>query len=309
MNPNNYEDFVRLEDFDISEGTYLDFAGACFPSRRQLNEVFNELHNNSTLGNPHSRGNFSKKTEHLISEARQRVLSFVGTTSSEYVIVFTSGTTSSCKLIAECFPWTSNSVYCYPSNVHNSLLGIRTFAPNVYCLPSNYFNCKTLFPDPKIHPADRHPYYHLMAVVGECNFSGSKSNLFEIGKILHDNKGMNWLKRIPGVIEVSSLKPESESCNKNIRNKNLHNNHVYPEIDVVNNELSEWMWFLDASKLTATSILKLNDIPALHRPHFVTLSFYKIFGYPTGIGALLIRNDCLSKLRKRYISWLLPLAN
>lgn len=30
------------------------------------------------------------------------------------------------------------------------------------------------------------------------------------------------------------------------------------------------------------------------------LSYYKIFGYPTGLGALLVRKDALKHLRKRY---------
>lgn len=30
------------------------------------------------------------------------------------------------------------------------------------------------------------------------------------------------------------------------------------------------------------------------------LSYYKIFGYPTGLGALLVRKRAMSLLRKRY---------
>jgi selenocysteine lyase/cysteine desulfurase len=30
------------------------------------------------------------------------------------------------------------------------------------------------------------------------------------------------------------------------------------------------------------------------RPEFVALSFYKMFGYPTGIGALIARRDALA---------------
>ncbi len=30
------------------------------------------------------------------------------------------------------------------------------------------------------------------------------------------------------------------------------------------------------------------------------LSYYKIFGYPTGLGALLVRKDALKLLSKRY---------
>ena len=35
---------------------------------------------------------------------------------------------------------------------------------------------------------------------------------------------------------------------------------------------------------------------------FVTLSFYKMFGYPTGIGALIVKNDVSEYLVKRYFS-------
>ena len=37
----------------------------------------------------------------------------------------------------------------------------------------------------------------------------------------------------------------------------------------------------------------------LHGP-MQALSYYKIFGYPTGLGALLARKDALKVLRKRY---------
>ena len=34
---------------------------------------------------------------------------------------------------------------------------------------------------------------------------------------------------------------------------------------------------------------------------FVAFSFYKLFGYPTGIGALVARRDEMARLKKRYI--------
>jgi len=37
-------------------------------------------------------------------------------------------------------------------------------------------------------------------------------------------------------------------------------------------------------------------------PDFVSISFYKIFGYPTGLGCLLIRKDKFHKLRKRWFA-------
>ena len=38
------------------------------------------------------------------------------------------------------------------------------------------------------------------------------------------------------------------------------------------------------------------------KPDFVALSFYKLFGYPTGIGALLARRDALARLRRPWFS-------
>ncbi|EEY68134.1 molybdenum cofactor sulfurase, putative [Phytophthora infestans T30-4] len=37
-----------------------------------------------------------------------------------------------------------------------------------------------------------------------------------------------------------------------------------------------------------------------YHPDFVVLSFYKIFGYPTGLGALIVRKDVLSLLKREY---------
>ncbi|KAJ1405285.1 hypothetical protein B484DRAFT_404495 [Ochromonadaceae sp. CCMP2298] len=61
-----------------------------------------------------------------------------------------------------------------------------------------------------------------------------------------------------------------------------------------------WLWLLDAAKLAATSPLHLSSLPPLQRPHFVVASFYKMFGYPTGLGVLLLRRDVAPLLRCRY---------
>jgi selenocysteine lyase/cysteine desulfurase len=53
---------------------------------------------------------------------------------------------------------------------------------------------------------------------------------------------------------------------------------------------------LDAAAFLPTKTLSLSDVPA----DFVALSFYKLFGYPTGVGALVARRDALAMLRRRY---------
>jgi selenocysteine lyase/cysteine desulfurase len=50
--------------------------------------------------------------------------------------------------------------------------------------------------------------------------------------------------------------------------------------------LCRWLVLVDAAALAANTPIDLTKYPA----DFVVTSFYKIFGYPTGIGALLVRN-------------------
>lgn len=55
-----------------------------------------------------------------------------------------------------------------------------------------------------------------------------------------------------------------------------------------------WDVLLDAAAFVPTSRLNLST----HRADFVSMSFYKIFGYPTGIGCLLIHKSKFNKLKK-----------
>jgi selenocysteine lyase/cysteine desulfurase len=59
-----------------------------------------------------------------------------------------------------------------------------------------------------------------------------------------------------------------------------------------------WTVMLDAAAFVPTSRLVVGDVD----PDFVTLSFYKIFGYPTGVGALIARKTALAKLRRPWFA-------
>ncbi|MBI4892917.1 MAG: aminotransferase class V-fold PLP-dependent enzyme [Acidobacteria bacterium] len=59
-----------------------------------------------------------------------------------------------------------------------------------------------------------------------------------------------------------------------------------------------WDVLLDAAAYVPTNRLDLS----VHKPEFVTLSFYKMFGYPTGIGCLLARRSVLGKLRRPWFA-------
>ena len=55
---------------------------------------------------------------------------------------------------------------------------------------------------------------------------------------------------------------------------------------------------LDAAKACASYP---PDLSGPVKPDFVVLSYYKIFGYPTGVGALIARRDALPELSRSYV--------
>lgn len=59
-----------------------------------------------------------------------------------------------------------------------------------------------------------------------------------------------------------------------------------------------WDVLLDAAAFVPSNTLDLSQ----WRPDFVPISFYKMFGYPTGVGCLLARKAALAKLRRPWFA-------
>jgi len=59
-----------------------------------------------------------------------------------------------------------------------------------------------------------------------------------------------------------------------------------------------WDVLLDAAAFVPTNQLDLSKF----KPDYVPLSFYKMFGYPTGVGALIARREALAKLHRPWFA-------
>lgn len=59
-----------------------------------------------------------------------------------------------------------------------------------------------------------------------------------------------------------------------------------------------WHVLVDAAAFVPTNGLDLRIVS----PDFVAISFYKMFGYPTGVGCLLIRNTTLARLQRPWFA-------
>ncbi|MDZ4769573.1 MAG: aminotransferase class V-fold PLP-dependent enzyme [Chloroflexota bacterium] len=59
-----------------------------------------------------------------------------------------------------------------------------------------------------------------------------------------------------------------------------------------------WDVLLDAAAFAPTNRLDLSVV----RPEFISLSFYKMFGYPTGVGALIAKRSAVARLRRPWFA-------
>uniref|UniRef100_A0A5F8GKW1 Molybdenum cofactor sulfurase n=2 Tax=Monodelphis domestica TaxID=13616 RepID=A0A5F8GKW1_MONDO len=240
--------------------TYLDHAGTTLYPQSQLTRFMDDLTKN-VYGNPHSQHISSKLTYDTIEHVRYRILEHFNTTSEHYSVIFTSGSTAALKLVAEAFPWSSAS---------SENEGSR------FCYLS-----------------DSHT-----SVVG--------------------------IRKIAEAMQVSSvsLKPEdillSEKSNGAVYEPACETPHLfcYPAqsnfsgtkyplswVEMLKSgRLSpmttpgKWFVLLDAASYVSTSPLDLT----IHAADFIVISFYKIFGFPTGLGALLVNNRVSHFLQKTY---------
>ncbi|XP_027207990.2 molybdenum cofactor sulfurase isoform X1 [Penaeus vannamei] len=188
----------------------------------------------------------------------------------------------------------THGAFVYAMENHTSVLGMRGPAAangaDVYCLQTEQLHhvldkCKTFPSKTNLNHTDarekddsvrapngnrKKKRHCLFAYSAQCNFSGVKSPLVWIDKV-----------------QKGALDPV-------LKRQPLNKNNTYlPE-----NTADDCIWYvvLDAAGFTATCPLDLSQ----WKPDFVPVSFYKIFGYPTGLGCLLVHQRAWIVLGKSY---------
>ncbi|VAI92188.1 unnamed protein product [Triticum turgidum subsp. durum] len=265
---------------------YLDHAGAALYSEPQMADVVKDLTSN-VYGNPHSQSDSSMAASDVVTAARHQVLKYFNASPRDYKCIFTSGATAALKLVGECFPWSRESCYMYTMENHNSVLGIREYAltKGATALAVDIEEDKGL----------------------EKNHGSPSSDLFKISRHSNQRRGGDVL---PQNCQNGSLSAASENnwnlfafpseCNFSGQKFNLNLVKLIKEGNLVGlqQQQGQWMVLIDAAKGCATEPPNLDVYPA----DFVVCSFYKIFGYPTGLGALIVKNEAASLLNKTYFS-------
>ncbi|KAJ0975831.1 hypothetical protein J5N97_017796 [Dioscorea zingiberensis] len=279
--PKNIDE-IRATEFKRLQGlAYLDHAGAALYSESQIEAVAKDLTSN-VLGNPHSQSDCSMATSDMITAARQQVLDYFNASPKDYTCIFTSGATAALKLVGEGFPWNRESCYMYTMENHNSVLGIREYALEkgatalaVDIEEVEHPNVRSRIHDSHYKFLKHSPQRRAEAKSSCSDLNGPTYNLFAFPSECNFS-GIKFHLDLVNIIKDDPRK---------IFGGLLHGQGC-------------WMVLIDAAKGCATEPPDLARYPA----DFVVFSFYKIFGYPTGLGALVVRTEAAKFLRKTYFS-------
>ncbi|CAH0407300.1 unnamed protein product [Chilo suppressalis] len=255
-------EFTRLED-----QCYLDNAGSSLYPQHLLHCVTKDLLSNVYM-NPHS----DKYTKDCVDQIRTSILRFFNTDSSDYSVIFTSGTTQSLKLLVESFQFSYDEQNCgsfvYLRDNHTSVLGLRELAAekDVDIIHLNH--------DDFLKALNAH---HVTSVTARTRKNKNDANTLLVYPAQSNFNGFKY--------PINCIEKIKEGCLDSFIKQHLC------KIDC------NWYVLLDAASYLSTNKLDLSK----YQPDFVALSFYKIFGYPTGLGALLVKNSSADVLtEKRY---------
>eukprot|EP00804_Cyclotella_cryptica_P007095 CCRYP_014526-RA/>CCRYP_014526-RA protein AED:0.15 eAED:0.15 QI:0/0/0/1/1/1/2/0/920 len=207
------------------------------------------------------------------------------------------------------------STLVYPRNVHTSVIGMRNVAlshgAQFQCLPvddlqdasSAWFHnlvaqsvecdeVNNLNPSLKIEknqevettdmaekfqtmPTRTIWVHNLLVLPLECNFGGDRFDWSNTVRAARESTHVTYLNNVSSNVNSDPQKAEGSLiriCHK-------------------------WHVLLDIAKAAATSEVNISTVVP-HGPDFAVVSFYKIFGHPTGLGALFVKKQEQTKSRR-----------
>ncbi|KAM7385938.1 hypothetical protein PAMP_001978 [Pampus punctatissimus] len=253
---------VIEQEFSRTEGvTYLDHAATTLYPESLVRDYCLDISRN-VYGNPHSRSPSSRLTHDTVDKVRYRVLQHFNSTPEEYSVIFTSGCTAALKLVAESFHWRRQT---------ESQAGSR------FC-----------------YLTDSHT-----SVVGIRGLiSGLGVPVLPVYPQEVENRAKGEARGEAVICQTPHLFCYPAQSNFSGRKyplshvKGIQARRLYPACE----HQGRWFVLLDAASHVSCAPLNLQDCPA----DFIPISFYKMFGFPTGLGALLVRNDAAGILKKTY---------
>ncbi|CAJ1066614.1 molybdenum cofactor sulfurase [Xyrichtys novacula] len=257
----NLDEVTEQEFKRIKGTTYLDHAATTMYPESLIRDYFQDISRN-VYGNPHSHNPSGRLTHDTVERVRYRVLQHFNVTPEEYSVIFTSGCTAALKLVAESFPWRPKTEEGKGS-LFCYLTDSHTSVVGIRGLTSGR-GVVTL----PVFPQE---------VENKAKAAAQGEDV--VCQVAH-------LFCYPAQSNFSGLKYPLSHV------KGMQARHLYPACE----HPGRWYVLLDAASHVSCSPLNLRDCPA----DFIPISFYKMFGFPTGLGALLVHRNAAGMLRKSY---------
>lgn len=214
------------------------------------------------FGNPHSESPASRASGLLLAEARGAVLAHFNADPAEYAVIFTPNATGALRLVGEAYPFRRGSRLVMSLDNHNSVNGLREYA--------RAGGAATAYV-PVSGPGLRIDEERLRQALSARRRRPGPAR----GR---GASGARGLLAYPAQSNFTGVRHPLEWIAK-------AQEHGY---DVL----------LDAAAFVPASPL---DLSRFH-PDFTVVSWYKVFGHPTGIGSLIARRAALAKLRRPWFS-------
>ena len=256
-------DDMRARDYsrlDVAGHVYLDYTGGGLYADSQLAR-HRALLAGAVFGNPHSQNLSSRAMGARVEATRAQILQFFRASPQEYEVIFTPNATGALRLVGESYPFGPGSRFLLTFDNHNSVNGIRQFA-RARGASVSYVPLTTA----DLRVSQEALARHLQdAPPARRRLAGRRS-----GPTARSLFAFPAQSNFSGVQHPLTWIAQAQDAGHDV--------------------------LLDAAAFAPASQL---DLSRWH-PDYVSLSFYKIFGYPTGIGALLARKPALARLRRPW---------
>jgi selenocysteine lyase/cysteine desulfurase len=268
-----YDDTKALDELRASEywyldaegQVYLDYTGAGLPSQAQLTAQAARLRGRC-FGNPHSENPTSTASTERIERARRAILDHFNAPEDEYAGIFTLNASAACRLVGEAYPFGKGSRLVLTSDNHNSVNGIREFA-RARGAATEYV---------RVRPADLRADDDAVRAALERAWIGPSEVVRRFAARRAGTR--RGLFAFPAQSNFSGVR------------------HQLRLIDIAHS--CGYDVLLDAAAYVPANRL---DLSAVH-PDFVPVSWYKMFGYPTGVGSLIARREALARLSRPWFA-------
>lgn len=240
------------------------FDNASSKLNPNLFELLNDL-SNISFSNPHSLSKISENTTNKIELIREKVLKYVNANPEIYDCIFTSGTTNGLKLIAENFNWNCYNQLIYTLDNHTSVIGMREYA---------------LLNGSSVQVVD-FSNHELINISSFFDIDSKNRYLYSLNYNKKHKKSMENLCNLFVMPSESNFSGKLYNRNLIFKIRNLYNNTLF---------------VYDVAKYISTNKLDMSD----NLIDIAPISFYKIFGFPTGLGCLIFKKKCIKFFDKIY---------